>query len=211
MFSTLSARILMYVLALASTLIQAQKCQKTCSPTAKDILGPKYIENATTTTIGGRICEDVQESKNRIIIRGRVLSSDDCETPIPSTLEIWQANENGVYSEEGDESMACRRILKTNAVGHYVFSTVMPGHYQINHGEAARAAHIHIMVRPDDQDKYGDLVTQMYFRSDEDAREKDACEVCHAMDETLIVDLLDAPEYNNTKWGEWRIYLTPKQ
>ena len=188
--------------------------QPTCQATADDILGPKYIPNAPETHFGGRICDSAPNSNNRIIIQGRVLSSHDCETPIPSTLEVWQADESGEYSTEDDDTMACRKILRTNDTGFYVFGTVMPGHYGVGGGmgdQTFRAAHIHVMIRPDDQDKYGDLVTQMYFRSDEEAREHDACSECHAMNDSLIVDLADDPKYKNTKRGRWRIYLSPKE
>jgi protocatechuate 3,4-dioxygenase beta subunit len=107
----------------------------------------------------------------RIIVRGRVLDSD--ERAVPDTLlEIWQANAGGRYRHVVDQWPApldpnftgLGRAM-TDSDGRYEFTTVKPGAYPWgNHHNAWRPAHIHFSLfgRAFTQR----LVTQMYFPDD---------------------------------------------
>ncbi len=74
-----------------------------------------------------------------LIIFGTVYASD-CETPLPEVLvEVWQADENGLYDRK--PPLTFRAQMRTDPAGRYAFSTIMPGHYKVN--RELRPAHIH--------------------------------------------------------------------
>src|SRR5262249_18374812 len=64
-----------------------------CRVTERDIIGPFYRFGAPfRTKLAGP-----NEPGERLIISGTVYSSD-CRSPLPNTLiEIWQANQAGLY------------------------------------------------------------------------------------------------------------------
>ena len=180
--------------------------------TTSDILGPKYIPNAPLAPFGSHICSSYKTATSTVIsIQGRILDAKDCVTPIPSTLEIWQTNIEGVYSssDAGLSQMDCRRTLRVNETGQFQFDTFMPGHYDASDQSSTRRrpSHIHIKITPDmasDQNSgFEELTTQIYFRDDAD-RMTDACSVCQSKDESLILDLVKS---TNTWHATWNAYL----
>ncbi len=72
-----------------------------------------------------------------------------------ATVEIWQANHDGIYDVEGPRF---RAKLLSDPKGEYAFSSVMPGHYP-----ARVCQHVHYLVRAEGCKP---LVTQLYFATD---------------------------------------------
>jgi catechol 1,2-dioxygenase len=156
--------------------IPALAAAKECKITEQDILGPMYNYGAPTFQV--KLAED-DEPGQRLMIRGAVLS-DDCRTALPHTLiEIWQANDAGLYDKrqpgnflEPPQPFHLRGMLLTDDKGRYEIETIVPGAYPIppgvpgleKFGGLTRARHIHIKVLPF---LHTALTTQLYFKGDE--------------------------------------------
>jgi protocatechuate 3,4-dioxygenase beta subunit len=72
-----------------------------------------------------------------------------------ATLEIWQANDAGLYDLDGYKY---RAALVADRAGKYTFDSVMPGHYP-----ARVCQHIHYLVNAPGCKP---LTTQLYFGTD---------------------------------------------
>ena len=146
---------------------------KSCRLTEPDIIGPFYRFGAPfQTQLAGP-----NEPGERLIISGKVYSSD-CRSRLPNTLvEIWQANKAGAYdtdkpgnfTERGDFHL--RAMMLTDQQGNYEFETIMPGTYPIppnlpgleQYAGLTRPAHIHFRVS---ESLHVPLTTQLYFKED---------------------------------------------
>lgn len=144
-----------------------------CRVTESDILGPFYRFGAPfQTRLAGP-----DEPGDRLILTGTVFSSD-CRTPLPNALvEVWQANDRGIYdtSKPGNftetGAFHLRGMLLTNEKGQYEIETVVPGRYPIPPGlpglekyaGQTRPAHIHFRVM---ESLHVPLTTQLYFKGD---------------------------------------------
>jgi catechol 1,2-dioxygenase len=146
---------------------------KSCRLTEPDIIGPFYRFGAPfQTQLAGP-----NEPGERLIISGKVYSSD-CRSRLPNTLiEIWQANKAGAYdtdkpgnfTERGDFHL--RAMMLTDQQGNYEFETIMPGTYPIRpnvpglekYAGLTRPAHIHFRVS---ESLHVPLTTQLYFKED---------------------------------------------
>ena len=146
---------------------------KSCRLTEPDIIGPFYRFGAPfQTQLAGP-----NEPGERLIISGKVYSSD-CRSRLPNTLvEIWQANKAGAYdtdkpgnfTERGDFHL--RAMMLTDQQGNYEFETIMPGTYPIRpnvpwlekYAGLMRPAHIHFRVS---ESLHVPLTTQLYFKED---------------------------------------------
>lgn len=71
------------------------------------------------------------------------------------TIEVWQADEKGIYDLEGHRY---RAKLELGAKPDYRFDTIMPGHYPDR-----VAQHIHYYIKAPG---HKPLVTQLYFATD---------------------------------------------
>jgi len=131
----------------------------------------------------------------RILVHGRV--TDEAGRGVSGTLvEIWQANAGGRYRHVNDRYRApldpnfggCGRTL-TDADGHYVFRTIMPGPYPWPNGvNDWRPAHIHFSIFGT---AFGQrLITQMYFEGDPHIP---LCPILNAIPSAEAVDRLVAP------------------
>lgn len=147
--------------------------RNSCQLTESDIIGPFYRFGAPfQTKLAGPT-----EPGERVIIFGKVFSSD-CRSQLPNTLiEIWQANNAGLYdtdkpgnfTERGDFHL--RAMMLTDQQGNYEFETVMPGRYPIppnlpgleKYAGQTRPAHIHFRVS---EPLHVPLTTQLYFKDD---------------------------------------------
>ena len=88
-------------------------------------------------------------------VSGRVINVHG--EPVPgATIEVWQADDGGLYDLEG---YRFRAALKPSATGSYGFQSVMPGHYP-----ARVARHVHYFVNAPG---HKPLSTQLYFATDE--------------------------------------------
>lgn len=125
-----------------------------CSVTVEDILGPFYKAGAPERS-------DLAASlavQNELVVEGRIMSCD-CVTPLAgAVVDVWQADETGVYDSAG---YVLRGKVTTDVDGRYEFRSVLPGRYL--NGATYRPRHIHYMVsHPSAQT----LITQLYFQGD---------------------------------------------
>jgi catechol 1,2-dioxygenase len=146
---------------------------KSCQVTERDILGPFYRFGAPfQTKLAGP-----NEPGERLIMRGKVYSSD-CRTHLPNTLiEIWQANKAGLYDTDKPGNFTehvgfhLRGMMLTDQHGRYEFESIMPGRYPIppnvpgleKYAGLTRPAHIHFRVS---ESLHIPLTTQLYFKDD---------------------------------------------
>ena len=169
MFLHRSAR----VLGGAFLAVPATATAQDCRPTESDIVGPFYRFGAPAQTkLAGP-----DEPGDRLIVSGKVYSSD-CRTPLPQALiEVWQATQAGLYdtTKPGNftelTTFHLRGLLLTNEKGEYEIETIMPGRYPIPPGlpglekyaGLTRPAHIHFRVM---EALHIPLTTQLYFKGD---------------------------------------------
>ena len=144
-----------------------------CRITESDILGPFYRFGAP---FRGRLAA-TEEPGDRLVLTGTVFSSD-CRTPLPGALiEVWQANNNGVYDTNKPGNFTetttfhLRGMLQTNEGGRYEIETILPGRYPIppnlpgleKYAGLTRPAHIHFRVM---ESMHIPVTTQLYFKGD---------------------------------------------
>ena len=142
-----------------------------------------------------------------IRVSGRVL--DEQGQPVEGALvDIWQANAHGRYQHEDDTATAPLDpnfqgwgMVKTDADGHYSFTTIKPGSYAVG-ADWRRPPHIHYKVS---RRGYHELITQMYF-ADEHLNDSDKLflSVDEPKRELLVVDF---KEKDGIRQGEFPIVL----
>jgi len=182
----------------------ASHVDNACSVTVGDVLGPYYQAGAPTQK--GYVCRH-SPALDRLRIIGQVQNAD-CSQGLPATLDVWQANEAGYYSEgasRDSQDYLCRAIIETDERGLYSFITRMPGRYDDG---GYRPAHIHFKVTARDG-AYDPLVTQLYFVGDTYLGANDSCAKCHSGDVSLqarVVHNADIKTYE----GQWNIVLRPR-
>lgn len=144
-----------------------------CRLTESEIVGPFYRFSAPfRSQLAGP-----DEPGDRLVLTGTVFSSD-CRTPLPGALiEIWQANNAGLYdtSKPGNfteaTSFHLRGMLYTNENGQYEIETIVPGRYPVppnlpgfeKYAGLTRPAHIHFRVI---ESLHIPLTAQLYFKGD---------------------------------------------
>jgi len=122
-----------------------------CMPTTANELGPFYKKNSPVRWL---LVESTDPSQ-RLVVKGKVYASD-CSLPLPqATVEVWQANEKGIY--DNTSAYRLRGQVLTMEDGTYEFETVFPGSYD------NRPSHIHYRISAVG---YSTLVTQLYFQGD---------------------------------------------
>jgi catechol 1,2-dioxygenase len=136
-----------------------------CLPTADTIRGPFYRSRAPWRT---RLCP-LDEPGERLSISGIVRTSDDCRPIAGATLDIWQTNARGFYSNlfglqnsSKPGAFNLRGRLQTDGSGCYRFESVVPGRYPL-FWPLTRPRHIHVFVTHPDCEP---LITQIYFKGD---------------------------------------------
>jgi protocatechuate 3,4-dioxygenase beta subunit len=108
-----------------------------CPPTPPDLLGPFYEPNAPLRAAVGE----------GYVLRGRVMSSEDC-SPLPQArIEFWMAGPDGIYSN------GYRATVLPDEAGVYRFESHRPPSY------LSRPPHIHVRVSAEG---YQPLITQHY-------------------------------------------------
>jgi protocatechuate 3,4-dioxygenase beta subunit len=111
-----------------------------CTPTFEDGDGPYYVPNSPNRSI----LNSPSSRAVSLTVSGRLLKSD-CKTPVTrAVIDLWQANENGIYVNEWN-----RGKIVTNNKGEYQFSTIVPKGY--GEGTAYRPPHIHFKIWVDNQ------------------------------------------------------------
>jgi catechol 1,2-dioxygenase len=137
-----------------------------CQPTADNIRGPLYRHGAPWRT---RLCP-VDEPGEPLSITGTVTGSGDCRPIAGATLDIWQTNARGLYSNllgleiashPGTFNLRGRTV--SGDEGDYQFHSIVPGRYPL-FWPLTRPRHIHMIVT---HPQYEPLTTQIYFEGDE--------------------------------------------
>ena len=101
-----------------------------------------------------------------LAISGSVLSLD-CRSPLESAvLDVWQADGDCHYDNDGSlrlakDAMRLRGKVRADARGAFAFDSVLPGRYL--NGRTYRPAHIHVKVSAPG---HASLTTQLYFPDD---------------------------------------------
>lgn len=151
-----------------------------CAPgvaTAPNIEGPYYRADAPfrSDLVGPGVVGAP------LLLSGRVLSLD-CRGPIAgAVLDVWQANGDGHYDNDGSSpggAMRLRGKLRSDGKGAFSARTVVPGRYL--NGNRYRPSHVHVKVSAPG---HAPLTTQLYF-PDDPYNDGDPF-----IDRSLIVDL----------------------
>jgi catechol 1,2-dioxygenase len=102
-------------------------------------------------------------------MRGTVTASTDCRPIANATLDIWQTNARGLYSNllgrddpSDPDAFNLRGRTRTDDEGRYQFESVVPGRYPL-FWPLTRPRHIHLIVS---HPEYEPLTTQIYFEGD---------------------------------------------
>ena len=137
-----------------------------CVPTADATRGPVYRRGAPWRS---RLCPD-DEPGEPLTISGTVTDARDCRPIASATLDIWQTNARGWYSNLLGLQNPARRgtfnlrgRISSDAAGQYRFDSIVPGRYPLP-WPLTRPRHIHLIVTHAD---YDPLTTQIYFDGDE--------------------------------------------
>lgn len=101
-----------------------------------------------------------------LLLSGNVFSLD-CRSPLTgAVLDIWQANGEGHYDNDGslalpEGAMRLRGKVRTDGKGAFTAKSVVPGRYL--NGKRYRPAHVHVKVSAPG---HAPLTTQLYFPGD---------------------------------------------
>ena len=135
------------------------------------------------------------ETGTTLIIKGRVWSHED-KTPIPATMDVWQADHRGKYDNENGNEHIDKNLFKNRARvrcdehGYYEIETIQPGPY--TRDSTVHAAHIHFRVS---FTGHADCVTQLLFSGDSNIEKDPFTEY------SVIIDLAEL-EHNGKKYKE---------
>jgi catechol 1,2-dioxygenase len=136
-----------------------------CLPTADITRGPLYRRGAPWRT---RLCP-IDEPGEPLSMTGIVTGSVDCRPIADATLDIWQTNARGLYSNflglgnpSNPRAFNLRGRTRTDRDGHYQFESVVPGRYPL-FWPLTRPRHIHLIVT---HSQCEPLTTQVYFEGD---------------------------------------------
>jgi protocatechuate 3,4-dioxygenase beta subunit len=127
---------------------QSEKVPK--KPTPWNEIGPFYKRGAPNR----RQLRRPGDTGLPLMVSGTVFDTRGDALP-EATVEIWQANHEGLYDIDG---YAYRASLVADQDGKYDFGSSMPGHYP---GRICQ--HIHYLVSAPE---HKPLITQLYFATD---------------------------------------------
>jgi len=153
-----------YIALLEDESVKGLSQPKSWQPTEDNVLGPFHRKGAPYRA---KISPPLAQG-TVIVISGRVWGYDT-KKPLKNTLiDIWHADDEGHYDNDGSSktppilSSKNRAKAITDENGFYEFETIHPGPYQLGVG-VWRPSHIHYLVR---YPGYKDLITQLYFKGD---------------------------------------------
>jgi protocatechuate 3,4-dioxygenase beta subunit len=119
-----------------------------CQATADATRGPLYRHGAPWRT---RLCP-IDEPGEPLSITGIVTSSGDCRPIANATLDIWQTNARGLYSNlfglenpSDPGAFNLRGRLQSGHDGIYRFESIVPGRYPL-FWPLTRPRHIHVIA-----------------------------------------------------------------
>jgi protocatechuate 3,4-dioxygenase beta subunit len=137
-----------------------------CVPTADATRGPVYRSGAPWRS---RLC-GLDEPGEPLTITGQVTASPACRPIANATLDVWQTNTRGWYSnllglENASDRGAfnLRGRIRSDHDGRYHFESIVPGRYPFP-WPLTRPRHIHLIVT---HAQHESLTTQIYFEGDQ--------------------------------------------
>jgi protocatechuate 3,4-dioxygenase beta subunit len=164
--------------------------------TRPNLEGPYYMPNSPLRPDGTLFNRAPPPDASILTLTGRILDSRTGEGIPEAELDLWQADEKGLYDRQG---FYLRGRVRADAEGRYRLRTVIPDDYsehdfdpigelframgQGNH----RAAHIHVKVHVDGVEQ---LMTQLFIPFSE-TLDKDY--VVGAVSGDLVLRLEQAP------------------
>ena len=152
---------------------------ETCGPTPAQTPGPLYpVAKITDNSINDLtfIEGHAKLAKGEVVYITGTVTDESCRPIRDALVEVWQASESGRYDHPSDTSGLQRDPnfqnwgeFVTDVQGHYVFKTIVPGHYPAD-ADWFRPPHIHYKIT---KRGYRELVTQMYFTGNSFEGEKE--------------------------------------
>ncbi len=142
--------------------------------TEATVFGPFFVEGSPRIALGGDLAAGA--SGQPCWVEGTV--TDAGGTPVPDArIEVWEADDDGFYDVQyGDDRVAARGHLHSDADGGYRFWAIVPTPYPIPHDgpvgrllaatarSPMRASHLHFMV---EAPGLRTLVTHIFVRGDD--------------------------------------------
>jgi hydroxyquinol 1,2-dioxygenase len=166
------------------------------SPEATEptVFGPFYVSDSPEVPMDGDIAHGAKGTPCRV--SGRVRSTDGSSIA-GARIEVWEADEDGLYDVQYDgDVVAGRGWLTSGADGGYRFWSVKPNHYSIPDdgpvGDLLRAtgrgpmrpAHLHFKV---DAPGFRTLITHIFV----DGTDYLDCDAVFGVKESLVVPFTD--------------------
>lgn len=141
--------------------------------TSSNVLGPFFRPGAPQIPNPGSVAA-ARSIGEPLVIGGRVVDASDGSPIAGATVDVWQADGDGRYSEESDllDPWNLRGRQTTDSDGRYEIATVRPLHYTVKDDGPVgrllvalgrhpwRPAHIHLLVSASG---HRSLVTQVYI------------------------------------------------
>jgi catechol 1,2-dioxygenase len=163
--------------------------------TRRNLEGPYYYANAPVRE-DGVLFEDAPPDAPILTLSGKITDARTGMVLPAAELDVWQANQNGVYDRKG---FALRGIVRADDNGNYRLRTLVPDDYAEHDGDPIgelfralgqtnhRAAHLHFKVRVDGVHR---LVTQLFMPTSK-CLQMDY--VAGAVSDDLTLEFKDAP------------------
>ncbi len=109
-------------------------------------IGPYFVDGQMKrSNILANIDGSTVQSGVPLVVTVNLLNAKTCAAIADAQIDIWQANADGVYSDESVESTLGQTSLRgyqvTDSNGSVAFTTIFPGWY------SGRTPHIHLMIR----------------------------------------------------------------
>ncbi|MFF4896135.1 intradiol ring-cleavage dioxygenase [Streptomyces sp. NPDC001068] len=172
--------------------------------TEATVFGPFFVDNSPEIAQGGDLAFGA--AGEPCWVEGTV--TDDAGNPVAGArLEVWEADEDGFYDTQyGDERLAARAHLFSDADGRYRFWGLTPTPYPIPYDgpvggllaatgrSPMRASHLHFMVSAP---ALRTLVTHIFVRGDE-LLDRDSV---FGVKESLVKDFVSQPPGTPTPDG----------
>jgi catechol 1,2-dioxygenase len=129
--------------------------QADCPNPVRNVNSNSYLPDAPFTTQ----LAPPDDPGERLIVSGTIYQADEITPAANALIEIWQTDAKGRYSRAGDYTF--RAQLRTDEAGRYQFTTLKPGHFQVDCHFLP--AHIHYKISYQDRRP---LFASLYFEGD---------------------------------------------
>lgn len=168
---------------------------KSGAGTRRNLEGPYHRGNAPVRS-DGVLLDGAVENVPILTLSGRVMEAKTGAGIPGAELDIWQANNTGIYDRTG---FTLRGIVRTDQDGRYRLRTVVPDDYAEHDGDPIgelfralgqtnhRAAHIHFKVRVGGEER---LLTQLFMPT---SKCLDTDYVVGAVSDDLTLSFKEAP------------------